>query len=213
MPNFKPSSGLAKAAGVCLRPATSADIPLITAMHVQSWVATYRGILPDAYLEGDVRAEREAHWRLRAKDLDAGAASVLIAEHGGAAVGFICLIAPDEHGSVLVDNLHALPGHKGLGIGTTMLDEAARWARARGARELYLSVLEGNDAAIGFYESHGWQRTTREADHVGGIDLFAFRYALPLDQGMPHRSMQPILTKSSDHKHASSSISIPVKKR
>ncbi|SAL78240.1 N-acetyltransferase GCN5 [Caballeronia arvi] len=63
-----------------------------------------------------------------------------------------------------------------------MLDEAARWARSRGARRLHLSVLEQNTAAIGFYESRGWQCAARESDHMAGIDLFSLRYTLPLDQ-------------------------------
>ncbi len=57
-----------------------------------------------------------------------------------------------------------------------MLDEAARWARERGAHALHLYVLEGNAAAIGFYESRGWTFVAREPDNLAGIDLFALRY-------------------------------------
>ena len=130
-------------------------------------------------------------------DVAAGAASVFIAEHEGEPVGFICLIEPDETGSVLVDNLHALPGHRGLGTGTVMLDEAARWARSRGARQLYLSVLEENAAAIGFYESRGWKlRLARSGPHGGHRPLFT---AVTFPARLEHedRSLQ--------------SISIPVK--
>jgi GNAT superfamily N-acetyltransferase len=169
-------------ANISLRAATAADTALIASMHTRSWASAYRGILPDTYLDRDLPAERAAHWDARMKDVEAGAASVFIAEHEGEPVGFICLVEPDETGSVLVDNLHALPGHRGLGTGTFMLDEAARWAKSRGARQLYLSVLEQNAAAIGFYESRGWRFAAREADHMAGVDLFALRYNFPLDQ-------------------------------
>ncbi|SAK70173.1 N-acetyltransferase GCN5 [Caballeronia temeraria] len=169
-------------ASVSLRPATVDDTALIASMHARSWASAYRGILPDTYLDRDLDAERAAHWQTRMKDVADGAASVFIAEHAGMPVGFICLVEPDAAGSVLVDNLHTLPGYRGLGIGTAMLDEAARWARARGARELFLSVLEQNAAAIVFYESRGWRPTAREADHMAGIDVFSLRYAYPLDQ-------------------------------
>ncbi|MDR5786710.1 GNAT family N-acetyltransferase [Caballeronia sp. LP003] len=168
-------------ANIRLRTATAEDTALIASMHASSWASAYRGILPDEYLDRDLSAERAEHWIARMKDVAAGAATVFIAEHEGEPVGFICLVEPDAAGSVLVDNLHALPGHRGLGTGTAMLEEAARWARARGARELYLSVLEQNAAAIGFYESRGWQLAAREADHMAGVALFSFRYVYPLD--------------------------------
>jgi GNAT superfamily N-acetyltransferase len=162
--------------GLVLREAEIDDTALVASMHAHSWSAAYRGILPDAYLDHDVHAERAAYWQTRIPGLTAGEGRLLIAEHGGRPVGFVCMIEPDSAGSVLVDNLHALPGHRGLGAGSAMLDEAARWARTRGAHGLHLSVLEGNTAAIGFYESRGWTRTAREADTLGGVDVFALRY-------------------------------------
>jgi GNAT superfamily N-acetyltransferase len=163
------------------RLATPGDLSLIASMHARSWATAYRGMLPDAYLDHDVAAERAAHWHTRMKELAAGAGCVFIALWAGEPVGFVCVIEPDEAGSVLVDNLHALPGHKGLGIGGAMLDHALHWARMRGAREMHLSVLEGNAAAIGFYESRGWKRVAREADNVAGAAVFSLRYALSID--------------------------------
>lgn len=180
MPNAKPTLET-PGPQLILRDATPGELDLIVSMHVRSWMSAYRGILPDRYLDRDIHAERAAHWAARLPELARGTGRVIIALHDDEAVGFSCLIEPDEHGSVLVDNLHALPGHKGLGTGTAMLAEAIRWARARGARQLHLSVLEDNAAAIGFYESRGWRREAREADHMAGIDLFCLRYIFPLD--------------------------------
>jgi ribosomal protein S18 acetylase RimI-like enzyme len=164
------------------RMATRDDCALIASMHARSWSAAYRGMLPDAYLAHDVFAERAAHWQRRMAEIEAGAACVSIAQQGDEPVGFVCMIVPDDAGSVLVDNLHALPGHKGMGIGSKLLDQAERWAREHGAREMSLSVLERNASAIGFYESRGWIKGAREADHVAGADVFSLRFSLPLDQ-------------------------------
>jgi GNAT superfamily N-acetyltransferase len=125
-------------------------------------------------------AERAKHWNTRFDELAAGAGEVLIAIQDDRAIGFVCLVAPDENGSVLVDNLHALPGAKGSGLGTAMLSVAAQWARDRGATSMYLYVLEPNVAAIGFYESRGWRLAGREDDTMGGIDIIALRYVLPV---------------------------------
>ncbi|WP_031361073.1 GNAT family N-acetyltransferase [Caballeronia sordidicola] len=163
-----------------LRPATSADAPLIARMHAQSWASGYRGILPDDFLDREMSAERETHWSTRFEELAAGAGEVVIAMHDDQPIGFLCLVAPDETGSVLVDNLHALPGAKGSGLGTAMLGFAARWASDRAATSLHLFVLEPNVAAIGFYESRGWKLAGREDDTMGGIDIIALRYVLPI---------------------------------
>ncbi len=98
------------------------------------------------------------------------------------AIGFVCLVAPDENGSVLVDNLHALPEAKGSGLGTAMLSIAAQWAHDRGAAGMHLYVLESNVAAIGFYESRGWKLAGREDDTMGGIHIIALRYVLPISR-------------------------------
>src|SRR5471030_3156508 len=163
-----------------LRPATSADAPLIARMHALSWASAYRGILPDDFLDREMSAERETHWSTRFEELAAGAGEVVIAMHDDQPIGFVCLVSPDENGSVLVDNLHALPGAKGSGLGTAMLGFAEHWASDRAATSLHLFVLEPNVAAIGFYESRGWKLAGREDDTMGGIDIIALRYVLPI---------------------------------
>jgi GNAT superfamily N-acetyltransferase len=138
--------------------------------------------LPDAYLDRVMPVESRTHWQNKMEELAAGAGLTLIAESGGEPVGFVCMFAPDEDDSVFIDNLHALPDRKGSGTGTALLAAAAGWARRRAARRMHLLVLEANIAAIGFYESRGWRCIGRkEDDTMGGIDIVALIYALPLD--------------------------------
>lgn len=172
MPMKKPAHSL-KRAGL-------QDAPLIAGMHARSWATAYRGILPDTYLDLELADDRAAHWNTRITELAEGAGDVFIACLDQQPVGFVCMIAPDETGSVLVDNLHAMPEAKGTGLGTAMLEKAALWAADRGAKNLHLYVLESNVAAIGFYESRGWRFAGREDDTMGGIDIVALRYTRPI---------------------------------
>ena len=49
-----------------IRPATSGDAPGIARVQVLTWQQTYRGILPDPFLDGlDVERSAES-WRARA---------------------------------------------------------------------------------------------------------------------------------------------------
>jgi GNAT superfamily N-acetyltransferase len=177
MPINKPTGSLNK---YVLRPATSKDAALIANMHARSWATAYRGILPDTYLNDELAGDRAAHWSTRFDALGNGTGEVFIAYIGEQPAGFVCVIAPDETGSVLVDNLHAMPETQGTGLGSAMLEHAAQWAADRGAKNMHLYVLEPNVAAIGFYESRGWHLTGREDDTMGGIDIIALRYARPI---------------------------------
>ena len=163
-----------------LRDATPSDLALINDIHVRSRRATYRGQVSDHYLDVAMPAASLADWQDKLPPLLAGAGCVVIAEAGGVPVGFVCAFAPDDRGSVYVNNLHALPERKGLGAGTALLDAAAQWARERGARAMHLKVLESNTVAIGFYESRGWRCVDRVDDAWAGEKIVALIYATPL---------------------------------
>ncbi len=174
-----------------LRRATPADAETIAALHTASRATTYRGMLPDDYLDRVLPAECLAEWRRKLLAQADGGGQTLLAEvtkmattDGGSereAIGFACMSEPDEQGSVYLDNLHARPDRKGGGLGTAMLDAATRWARERGARRMHLLVLEGNVAAIGFYEARGWHCAGRnDNDEMGGHRISSLVYALEL---------------------------------
>ena len=46
-----------------IRPAVIHDARAIAQVHVESWKSTYRGILPEALLDGLSVEKREASWR------------------------------------------------------------------------------------------------------------------------------------------------------
>jgi hypothetical protein len=67
---------------VIYRAATPHDIEAIARLHADSWRRHYRGALPDAYLDGDLVAERLSVWtdRLRPQRADT---FTIVAEHIG----------------------------------------------------------------------------------------------------------------------------------
>jgi GNAT superfamily N-acetyltransferase len=166
-----------------LRAATLADATLIASIHSASWQATYRGLLPDSFLDGEVAGERAAYWEARLRAPGEERRMVVIAELADAPIGFMCVERqPESAWGVLLDNLHALPGYQGIGAGKLLMRAAQDWAREQGEKQMYLYVLEGNTPAIGFYERQGWQFVGAEPDHMGGVDITALRYVYRLDQ-------------------------------
>src|SRR5437879_5572083 len=70
-----------------VRRATVADAAVIAAVRIDSWRATYRGIVPDAYLDSMKVEESTALWT-RVLSAASDAACVFVAEIKGEIVGF-----------------------------------------------------------------------------------------------------------------------------
>ena len=93
-------------------------------------------------------------------------ASLLTAEADGAVVGFAVLWFTEDEGEL--GDLAVDPGHRGHGIGRTLLDRSIEETRLRGARTLYLEVRESNDAARALYETAGFDPVGRRPGYYSG---------------------------------------------
>lgn len=163
------------------RPATPADADAIAALHAQSWRQSYRGILTDAYLDGDIFADRQAVWQGRLSD-PAPNQFLLVAEAGGAVQGFVCAFGDDDpRWGTLVDNLHVSQALKGRGVGTALLERVGDWVKAgRQHPGFHLWVFEKNHAARRFYANRGGETVEQDVkDNPGGGQALTFRIAWP----------------------------------
>jgi ribosomal protein S18 acetylase RimI-like enzyme len=90
-------------------------------------------------------------------------AFVVVARRGPAAVGYALghvHLGPDDTWATgdrigEVESLALLPGERGRGIGTLLLDCAEAILEDHGARDVVIGVLAGNDGARRFYERRG----------------------------------------------------------
>jgi ribosomal protein S18 acetylase RimI-like enzyme len=64
-------------------------------------------------------------------------------------------------GAFYVNALAVRPGHRGLGLGSRLLDAARDRARARGAATLAITAFEGNAGAVRLYRRHGYAIVAR----------------------------------------------------
>lgn len=173
------------------RPASPADADAIATLHADSWRRHYRGAYSDAFLDGDVHADRLAVWTERLGAGDAQSHTVL-AEADGDLVGFAhTVFDADPVWGALLDNLHVVHGRKRQGIGSQLLDRATAAAGERGTG-LYLWVLEQNVPARAFYEALGGRQVELApiappggvAGRLNGSPA-AFRYVWPARRGQP----------------------------
>jgi ribosomal protein S18 acetylase RimI-like enzyme len=165
------------------REACVQDIAAIAALHADSWRRHYRGAYLDAFLDGEVVADRHAVWTARLAAPGADQFTV-VADRSGEVVGFVHLILDaDPHWGALLDNLHVAHRLKRCGIGRYLLAEAAeRLARRRpDDRRFYLWVLDQNTAAQAFYAACGGTKveTTLSGPFPGGGRALGHRVAWP----------------------------------
>lgn len=148
---------------VHVRHATEADAPAIAAIHIEGWRAAYRGLVPDAILDGrslPEATERRANaLRDRSPD-DPNRTWVVTA--GGEIRGFATTCpgrdgsAPPPDGAGEVAAIYLDPGSVGIGIGRTLFDHAVRDLVERGFDPLVVWVFEANARARRFYEAAGF---------------------------------------------------------
>jgi GNAT superfamily N-acetyltransferase len=164
-----------------IREAQPSDLENIAQLHAKSWRIAYRGILSDAFLDGDLVADRRALWQARF-DKPAAQQNILIAEIDGALVGFACSFGShDEKWGSLLENLHVAPGLKGSGIGAQLVAHVAQWcARTQAADGLHLWMLAANTAARGFYLRLGAREVEQSVwDAPDGNSHAEVRFAWP----------------------------------
>lgn len=137
---------------ITLRRAGPQDWAAVAAIHAASWQSAYRGIYPDAYLDGEAAEERRQYWRSALAEMDPDLDAVFVAEEAGEAVGFACVRRRAEAAGPLLDNLHVLPERKSEGIGRRLIAAAAEWLVAKEPEAaLQLGVWKDNEKARAFY--------------------------------------------------------------
>ncbi len=131
-------------------------------LYYETWQATYRGQVPDAFL-ASLTPETwhpERRWQ-----------NTLLAVNAENEVVGICSFGPSrnerysKNGEIYSVYVH--PSNQGMGIGKKLM--AAAMARLNGTySRVFLMVLATNDPAIAFYHHLGFQETDGEyVDETG----------------------------------------------
>jgi GNAT superfamily N-acetyltransferase len=162
---------------VLVRAAKKQDASAIARVHVQSWLTTYAGIVPDDYLAALNEAERVTLWRdWLTRDID-----VYVAELDGEVVGFVSggpIREPLLEYDAELFAIYLLDQAQGRGIGTALLRKLADSLRAKGFKGMTVWVLEQNPAKH-FYEKSGATIVNDKKIEIGGVLLQEVAFAWP----------------------------------
>lgn len=168
-----------------IRQATVEDATDIATVHVRTWQAAYRGVIPDDALAAMTPEQRRPMWVRLLADPPTGH-GVLVAEANGTLIGFSSF-GPRSAAEGAADGAFELftfyvdPLAQGRGAGTGLLLVAEVAMRNAGANEAELWVLDGNEQAQRFYRKHGWTPTGMQKNEtLFGIDVQELLYTRDL---------------------------------
>jgi ribosomal protein S18 acetylase RimI-like enzyme len=170
-------------ADVQLRPADPNDAMAVARIHVRSWQAAYRKLMPDEYLD-QLRPED------RAKKYDFGSPDPLkpytiVLTESGVIRGFATTAPTRDSSMPGYGELYALyvdPDCWGRGIGVALVTAARARLFDLGFRNAILWVLAGNVRAERFYRRDQWTPDgAQRTEEIWGITVNDVRYRRSLE--------------------------------
>jgi ribosomal protein S18 acetylase RimI-like enzyme len=161
-----------------IREATRDDIPGMARVYMDSWRATYRGIVPDSYLDSLTYESWVTRWQNDFPSPESDS-FVYVAEVAGEIMGFARAGAvrqslPGFDGELY--SIHVAPGHKSKGLGRELLRAVARRLRERGTTTMMLWMFRDNTPARRFYESLGGEVVGEKTFEIEGETMYDVAY-------------------------------------
>ncbi|HEX8811167.1 MAG TPA: GNAT family N-acetyltransferase [Terracidiphilus sp.] len=156
----------------------------VARVHVRSWQAAYRSLLPQDYLD-KLRPEDRAE-RYDFTHRDTLKPHTIVAAEGDAIHGFTTTMPCSDEELPNYGELCALyvdPESWGCGIGAALIAAARRHLAQRGFQHACLWLLKGNTRAARFYEIDGWAADGKhKTEMMWGVTVQDFRYRRRLDE-------------------------------
>jgi GNAT superfamily N-acetyltransferase len=173
-----------------IRAAQPEDAIAVARVHVRSWQAAYRNILPDDYLDQLLPEDRAAKYDFASSDPLKPHTIVTVDDgkipgiHGFATAMAVSDSYMPGHGELCA--LYVDPPQWGKGLGIALVSAARDHMFNCGFRKAILWVLTGNVRAERFYQNDGWVADgVRRKATVWGIEVDEVRYARELESPSP----------------------------
>lgn len=185
-----------------IRRAGTADAAAIARVSVDTWRTTYRGIVPQAYLDGLTYARSEnSYARILSDPVQHSAVFVAEAttplgnqDENNAVVGFAAL-GPEREGNALyrgeVYAIYVLNAYQKHHLGRRLITQSAAWLRQCGYDSLLIWVLRDNPSR-GFYERLGGVPIAEKSISIGNEDLIEIAYGWTDMQALINNLASPI---------------------
>lgn len=168
-----------------VRHATPRDAKAIADIHVATWHAAYKDLMPEDYLAKISVEKRLAYWK---EAIEFSEPQLLVATDGDVVVGFVGFDRSRDAGTKSTVGeiwaMYVTPAHWGKGAGLALWDGAREGLKEEGCTQVTLWVLLGNERALRFYEqAAGFKREMPSLKTVafGSVKLEEIRLKRAVD--------------------------------
>lgn len=174
-----------------LRPAAPEDALAVAEVHVRSWQAAYRDLLPPDPLERLRPEDRLKRYEFGSSDPSKPA--TIVAVEDGVIVGFTTVVPArdaDARGSGEICALYVDPPWWGRKLGHALIEAGRGHLGGLGFADAVLWVLAGNLRAERFYARDGWWPDgVRRSISVLGATVGELRYRRRLSGTGPRKRL------------------------
>ncbi|MCY1168282.1 MULTISPECIES: GNAT family N-acetyltransferase [Polaromonas] len=168
-----------------VRPASARDAKAIAEIHVATWQAAYKDLMPEDYLKTMTVEKRQAYWR---EAIEYSEPQLLVATDADKVVGFVGFDRSRDAGTKSTVGeiwaLYVAPAHWGKGAGVALWDGARDGLKEEGCTQVTAWSLLRNERALGFFEhAAGFKREMPSLKTVafGNIKLEEIRLKRTVD--------------------------------
>jgi ribosomal protein S18 acetylase RimI-like enzyme len=146
---------------ITIRESEVSDALGIATVHVKSWQKTYRGQVPDSYLDNLSIPERASKLEKMIEENRKKNVHNFVIEEDKLIVGILAVgentdnDLPSNVGQLYVIYIH--PDHEGKGFGSMLMNKAIEILKEDGYTKATLWVLDTNSKARSWYEHKGWK--------------------------------------------------------
>ncbi|AWB46881.1 GNAT family N-acetyltransferase [Paenibacillus sp. CAA11] len=156
-----------------IRQASEADIQGIAEVSVASWKSTYRGMVPDSYLDKISIEQRAKIWEKALCDPQSTTIVLVAEDDTGRIVGF-CSGGPNRDAAYKAEGelyaIYLLQEAQRNGLGTQLVQQLLRLLRGAGYGSCLVWALSQN-TAVSFYEGLGAVRVGQGELEMDGVKL------------------------------------------
>ena len=159
-----------------IRTATVSDAPAIARVHVSSWLSTYRGLLPDDFLESLSATNYTERWT---RVINEAASKVVVADDGNDVVGFASggrERAGEQGFEGEIYAIYVLDHAQRRGFGRELVRSMVDGLRELGHTNMIIWVLRDNRPARDFYERLGGIYVRAQPITIGSATLEEVSY-------------------------------------
>ncbi len=148
------------------------DIEAVSIIYTINWKSTYKGILPNSFLDEMTYIHSAEKWLTYINT--AGKGGFVAVNESSEIIGFAAYKPSNEFNNVLLlDSLHISPTAQGRGIGKKLIFKVGSYALDYGYSKMSICIVKGNDRAEKIYTHLGAKFYKEFIDDFEGTASFS----------------------------------------